>query len=286
MIGNKSNQICCNITIFLILLVFCFILPFNAIGQQAKPNAIINIETNKKPLKEIVQLISDQINTKIKIDSEWLDLPVSGKFQKVEVGSFFRRVLKGQNITVLYDESNNQIIIRSFSSSAFKTYNSLSDERNDGVDQISGVKLSDIKELRKKEAIDKQEYFSNPESIDQMSGMTLGEIASLREQEKEAKEIALNSPDSVDQMTGLLIAEINKLHEREKKEIEEYFTNPKSVDQISGLKVTEINNIRAIEAQKIEEYYSNPSSIDQMSGLTLDEIAKIREREKYLQNSN
>lgn len=244
----------------------------------------ISMDIRNQSLEDIVRLVSRQTGFKITVDNQWVGLSVSGNYKDVDVGSFFRRVLKGQNLSILYDDENKEIIVRMFGTKDLRSF--IVDVRGnkEAVDQISSMKLSDIKVHKEKEAEKIQKYYANPKSIDQMSGMTFEEIARLRERETREKNVYFANPDAIDQMSGITLEQINELRAWEAGEIKKYLSDSNSVDQMSGMLLSDVKALREREALEIQEYYANPNSIDQMSGLTFAEIAKIREREKKILN--
>ena len=66
-------------------------------------------------MAEIADLISKQLNYKILMDADLSRVTVTGKYDNITLQDFFsRRIFRGNNIIVLYDDDNRVIEISSF----------------------------------------------------------------------------------------------------------------------------------------------------------------------------
>ncbi len=72
----------------------------------------VTFEFNKVPMSAVAAQISTQLNYKVMMDDELASLPVSGIFHDVTLDEFFsRRIFRGKNIAILFDEAKHQVII-------------------------------------------------------------------------------------------------------------------------------------------------------------------------------
>jgi type II secretory pathway component GspD/PulD (secretin) len=63
---------------------------------------LITIETQQKPLKEVLQRIAGQTGYAFIFDSTWSNLPVSVRLEKANLQTGLRRVLAGVNHALIY----------------------------------------------------------------------------------------------------------------------------------------------------------------------------------------
>lgn len=106
-------------------------------------------------MAEIAGLISKQLNYKILMDEDLTTVTVSGKYDNVTLQDFFsRRIFRGNNIIVLYDDDNRVIEISSFGkknrmieynqTSYYKKINAASPEMDSSEIEIQpGIKRRD-----------------------------------------------------------------------------------------------------------------------------------------------
>jgi len=124
-----------------ILLVLFLLLPCSLFFcryqcQAAGPVGEVSLEVKEEPMHKVVQDIGRQLGYHVVIMDNWQKMPVSGKFTKVSVEEFFRRVLKGHNIFLTVDEKRRVIVVQAAGSRTLKA-NSSSQSRElspDGVE--------------------------------------------------------------------------------------------------------------------------------------------------------
>ena len=74
-----------------------------------------SFDLNGQSMAEIADLISKELNYKILMDEDLTKVTVSGKYDNITLQDFFsRRIFRGNNIIVLYDDDNRVIEISSF----------------------------------------------------------------------------------------------------------------------------------------------------------------------------
>lgn len=94
-----------------VLLLCCLTLFTPAFCQSD----LINFDLNDQSMAEVANLISKQLNYKILMDEELTKVTVSGKFYNVTLDDFFsRRIFRGTNIIVLYNDEKRMVKISSF----------------------------------------------------------------------------------------------------------------------------------------------------------------------------
>ncbi len=95
----------------IVTLLFCLV-PFTPAFCM---NNHFSFDLNGQSMAEVAGLISKQLNYKILMDEDLTKVTVSGKYENVTLQDFFsKRIFRGNNIIVLYDDDNRVIEISSF----------------------------------------------------------------------------------------------------------------------------------------------------------------------------
>ena len=107
LLPKNKKSICYRI----VPLLFC-LLPFTSAFCMDNH---FSFDLNGQSMAEIAGLISKQMNYKILMDEDLSTVTVSGKYDNITLQDFFsRRLFRGNNIIVLYDDDNRVIEISSF----------------------------------------------------------------------------------------------------------------------------------------------------------------------------
>jgi hypothetical protein len=215
--------------------------------MRLKINRLVSIEAEKRPLLEILAEISSQTQWTMVVDVRLADKTVSGNFQEVDIESFLKRSLKGENLIVLYNEENKSVDIRSFGAAKAMltiTPNPLPDKENQGK----------LQAMWKAEEKAYEEYLAHPDSVEPLTGVKLGSIRALHEAENKAYEEYITSPDAIEPLTGVKLSSIKALHEAENKAYEEYIASPDAVEPLTGVK---LSSIRATACRRKQSVMKN-----------------------------
>jgi hypothetical protein len=216
--------------------VFC-----SASTMGPREGMIISIDADKSRLKDVLSDIYRQTEWKIVLDESLTDSIITGTFKEIELESFLKRALKGENLIFLYDEEAKTIDVRVFG--ATETNRARAAEVSEDI-------LPDEKTLQALRAEENrifEEYISDPNSIEPLTGMTLGEIAALQAEEEKIHNAYISNPDSIEPLTGMTLGEISALHAAEQEIYEKYINDPSSVEVLTGISFAEIDALHAQE---------------------------------------
>jgi len=259
--------------------VFFAGVPANA-QERVEPEKLISIELEHQPLRLVIDEISKQSGYAVRVDEKIASTPVSGKFKEVTVDSFFQRALRGQNVSVLFDDKKGFVSVRSFGQKDSEVNYIVS--KNNGNGSFLSVDQQKIKQLHPLQERQIKEYENNPESVEPITGIKLADIRSLHaRQERQIKEYE-NNPESVEPITRIKLAEIELLHARQEREINEYKSNPKAVEPFTGMKLNDIKSLHARQERQIQEYENDPDAVEPLTGIRLSEIRALHKRQQQI----
>lgn len=84
-------------------------------GENSKgtnSEVVISMDIREKPLRVVLQDISELTGYQIKVSDDLLDIPISGIFTEATITNFLGRILKGRNIFILEDKLKKMITVR------------------------------------------------------------------------------------------------------------------------------------------------------------------------------
>ncbi len=246
------------------------------IQETKKKNIFISLKMKGEPLGTILDTISEQTGYVVKVDKKLANYPIYGNFDEVNIDVFFQRALRGQNISILFDDKKGYIFVRSFGEK---------DSRIDYVvSQGKGKSHSGdqekIKRLHALQLREIQEFESNPESVEPLTGIRLADIKSLQERQQRQIHEYENKPESVEPLTGVKLVDIKALHAQEERVLQEYEDNPKSIAPLTGVTLSTIKTLHARQIRQIEEYEDDPESVEPFTGIKLSDIRAMHERQQ------
>ncbi len=146
-----------------VALILCLI----TVAPAFSLNKRVNFEFSEQPMAEVANQISEQLDYTVLMDDEIAKVLVSGQFHDVTLDEFFsRRIFRGKNIVIMFDDNEQMVTIRSLGkkSSMTKYDQTGSTKLNTGLAKIDpmdqevqpGIKRRDVKQ-----------YISTIEPMDQ-----------------------------------------------------------------------------------------------------------------------
>lgn len=78
------------------------------------PMPRVNLDADGRSLQDVIHLVTLQSGVTVDVDKKWADLKVKGSYENVSLDEFFRRVLKGENYTILFDDLGKLVSVQSF----------------------------------------------------------------------------------------------------------------------------------------------------------------------------
>lgn len=245
-------------------------------GDNSSPLDDVKITLNLKdiPLKNVAEDIRRQTGYTVVFSESLVSVPVSGMYNEVSLDEFFRRALKGKNISVVTDTAEKLFVVKAFGD---KTIVALGDKISPEKlnEMVPGMDLT-FEELRQQEEANKlalDEALSNPDTIDPISGLSLGEVRKQEEENKAALDEALNNPETVVPHSGdLTMEQIREANAKNKEELARRMNDSNTVDPVTGMNLGELKRVEAENKRVLDEALKNPDTIDPMTGLTLREL--------------
>jgi|GEM_PF-3063846 len=266
----------------LYLMLFCMCLvPSGVTGAQAK---IAELNLNGALLKNVAFTISKETGYQIIINKDWAETTVSGSYRDVEIEQFFRRVLKGKNISIISNETEKKIVVRLFgdkrsdnliviSGVQHRKWENLPD---DAVDPLDGQKIAEIRRIQAEYEAQRERWMNDPDAVDPMDGQRISEIRMLQAKNDEAMAHWKNDPEAVDSMDGQKISEIRAIQAKNDAAIERWKDDPEAIDSMDGQKISVIRIIQAKNDTEMEKWRNDPNAVDPVDGQRMLEIRAIQ----------
>lgn len=248
-------------------------------------NKTIKLQCQAMPLKEVVDSISKQTGYTIHVESDLLTMPITGRFNDVEIGSIFRRIFRGKNISLLFSEKEKSCIVKTFGEKERKYYTT---GQAGSINALIGMPVKDLAVSQEKQLRAFREYSRNPDSVDSLTGLKLGEINASRQLQRETFIAQSQNAGSVDSLTGNTVGQLNRSHDQQRQEFLAYSEDVKSVDPIIDKKVVDVKKSHEMQRKAFQEYSNNPASVDPLTGLTLGQIraSQMKQRKEFEAGTN
>ncbi len=97
-----------NISFFIILFALCLIIVNTAYCLEKR----VSFDFNNQLMSDVARQISDQLHYKVLMDDDLATVRVTGHFDNVTLDDFFsKRILRGKNIVILFDDANHIVKI-------------------------------------------------------------------------------------------------------------------------------------------------------------------------------
>lgn len=240
-----------------LLVVFAVFFPVasNSTRVSDQPNSTnIHNQFSNISLVHALKEISKQTGYKFDIPEEWGSTTVLGTFVQVDIHDFFKRVLKGYNFVLIFDDLTQTVIVRDFGNSSGADFTASGAENNELstiVDPESGLLKEDLKKLHANQLKEMQLLESNPDAIDFMSGLTRLALQELNEQQVAEQKQVIQDGNAMDPMSGLTHKALQELYEQQIAGQKQATQEGSAIDPISGLPIAELKRLRE---QQLAEY--------------------------------
>jgi len=237
----------------------------------------INLSCRNMPLKEVVDSVYKQTGFTIHVEEDLLAMPITGKFNGMEVDSFFRRIFRGENVALLYSEKDKSCVVQTFGQKERKYYTAGKSEK---VNQLTDMRLNELEALQNEQRRAFQEFSQDALSVDPLTGMKLGDIRESQEWQRKVFLEYSENPDSVDPIVGKTLGGLKESQDQQRQAFQAYSENSESIDKLTGLSLGEMERSRDQQRQEFQRYSSNQESIDPLTGLTLGQIRASQEKQR------
>jgi hypothetical protein len=246
-------------------------------GVNNVPTPRITLSCKATPLKEVVDSVSKQTGYTIHVEESLLGMPITGDYKDIEITQLFKRIFRGENLSLLFAEKEKSCIVRTFGKKETKFYTA---GGGDKVDPMTGLTASELKEMQDEQRQAFIEYSQDPEAVDQLTGLKLADLREQQEEQRKAFIEQSQQPDAIDPLSGKTQGEIKQSQEEQEKAFREASENPETVDALTGLKIGEIKNFQEQQRQEFLRYSSDPNSIDPLTGMSLGQLHELQEQQR------
>ncbi len=231
--------------------------------SSSSSESVVTFELQDEALEDVSKKIYKQTGYKVFLQEEWKKFSVSGLYQNVTLENFFRRSLRGHNISCIVDYNAKSIHV------GFFGRKKKSKGLPKGVASYSNTELTTTEDdvLHRNQLEELREHLADPDSVDLMSGMKLSEIRRLHDAQEVELEEMRHSADAV---------EIKALHAVQLKELEEIKKSPDAVDVLSGMTLSQVKVIAEKQMVAHEKKKNDPARIiDVETGVTAGDLKKM-----------
>ena len=270
---TKYTNLTCVFMIVVVVQLFAFLIALSpACYAEFYEEKIVHLHGDQQILfYEVAQQISQQTGYKVFFDNNLKKETVFKISGDIPVDKLLKRLLRGKNYAVLFDEAKNNIIISSFGRKRQGNFVKV-DSANKTV-SINNSTLLKINNAIKKNQKRMAQQVKDEKSLDPVSGKSYVQI------EESLKKIAdrVKNPDAMDSVAGDLYSNINKVVKYNAMKMK---NDPDSIDPITKKKYREINT-------RIDAHKPHEEDIDPVTGKSYEEINSIISRNsKHLRNIN
>lgn len=276
--------------IIFVILGFC-LTSIDCLGVTVSSPSIplVTLEIYQQSLKDVIATVSKKIGYVIKIDERLSAELISGKYIEVPVESFFYRILRNQNVSIISNDQEKILIVKILGNKPRKYYVTGIDKSN--ASKTGLLTMQKFRKLQYEQAKGYQEYLVNPDSVDSIMGITLSSLHNTLESQAKDYYVYLNNPNSIDSISGFSLSEMHKAKEYQIKKYKEFLDNPDSIDSLTGHALSALHKARQHQLIEYKRYLNNSDNIDSVLGLNLSEIngnteRQLKEYKEYLNNPN
>ncbi len=249
-------------------------------SAPATARQTITLDLTRMPLKDAAAEIARQTGYAVAVEKQWGDIPVSGRFNGIEIETFFRRVLKKNNLSIVTDEQKKTITVRLFGSKEqadLLTAVPVSNMDSDG-EQLS--KYSSItRKVYQKLVSELAAWKNDPDSIDPMTGNNLARVRETYNEQVEELVRQQDDPTVIDPLSGKQLVRVRQDFEDQVNEMERLESSPETIDPFTGKSVAEIKNRYQEQVAALERWKRDPDAIDPMTGNKLSAVRRRYEEQ-------
>ncbi|HFD33047.1 MAG TPA: hypothetical protein ENJ28_10145 [Gammaproteobacteria bacterium] len=137
----------------------------------------ISMDIRGKPLRGVLEDISERTGYHVEVSDNLLDIPISGNFKNTTLTELLGRVLKGRNVFILEDNEAKLITVRTTLSEKEKVTTIFVE--NDTPASAENYSLRDLQEVQK--SLDKT-FNDNDRKIESSPGVLYQEVVDTQQQ--------------------------------------------------------------------------------------------------------
>lgn len=263
---------------YLVLTIYCMVALVvysgsgsNAIGAAAtEGHGLITVSAHGEPLGDVMKAVAIQTGYSIAIDERWKDFAVVGNFTNVTPGSFFNRVLRGKNLSIIYDDEKQTLFVHLFGEKETSYYQSVPGDLDGGA--LSGVHGSQNEEFL---------ALKTDPRFEDMSGMSNAERWDIHRQQNAMFARLKKDPAFSADQSGQTNAQRWQQHLQQHEQFLDRKSNQLSVD-LSGVSNQEKQSLHEKQNRMWEKLNNDPGGIEPLSGKSNAEIREVHKRQSEL----
>lgn len=245
-------------------LSWSLVIVLSCAGSGIAAEKLIDLDVDGKPLREVIGMIAQQTSYEIAIDAKWGDHPVSGKYDQVTVDDFFKRTLRGENISIIHNDADRKIVVRLFGQKMPVKYLSVSVGPDGSLKQKHLSQSEEFARLKE-----------DPDFVD-IGGATNAE--KWEKHRAQAEEHAREKTDpAFTDMSGMSNEEKWQEHAAQSRQHELMKKDPAFVD-MGGMKNEEVWQQHKTQAAAHEQMKNNPDFVDE-SGMRNADIREMHQKQ-------
>ncbi len=243
-------------------------------------------------LNDLLDDIFQQTGYTIVVSEQLSSVPVVGVYRDITVDDFLRRVLKKQNVSVLYDKKKKQVLVRgfgesirlgkdggSYSVSGQGGVSEGSAAPSEAVDPLSGIPVAELQEKQARQMEELRRRENDPDAVDPLSGMSLAELQAKQARQMEELKGRENDPDAIDVLGDIPVVELREKKSRQLEQLKKQQTDPEAIEPQSGLPYMQLNAKKARQLEQLKAREKDPGAVDPLSGIPLIELQEKQSRQ-------
>ena len=230
----------------------------------------ITVLVHGDSLGVVMKTISIQTGYSIAIDERWKDLAVVGEFTSVTPGVFFNRVLRGNNLSIIYDDEKQMMFVRLFGEKETSYYQVFPGDREGGA-------LSEMHGQQNEEFLAQK----TDSRFEDMSGMSNAERWDIHRQENAMFARLQNDPAISTDQSGQTNAQRWQQNQQQHEQFLDRKSNPLSVD-MAGVSNQVKESLHDKQNRMWEKLNNDPKNIEPLSGKSNAEIREVHKRQSEL----
>jgi len=250
------------------------------------PYVSVDLTGHAKSLNEILGQLTKQTGYKIEIPKDWDSLQVKGKFIDVPVEKFFRRIIRGQSISVMIDKKRKNIQVRSYQEGTLIGFVGKKIDLQDAlnstgcmIDPETGICKDQLADMQAKQIAQMERYKNNPNSIDPDTGIRYYDLRKLQEEQLRNLAAREKDPNAIDYETGLFNGDLRILQDEQILALEKNQNNPVAIDPQTGMAMSVLKRLQKQQICDLKKMKKEPTYIDPESGMFVRELEKIRKQQ-------
>lgn len=205
----------------LFILTLLLLLPLQAIAVETTEIAdeiYISASFKDTSLAEVLENLSEQTGYIFEIPEEWSDINASGEFVQTGLHTFFKRVLKEYNFSLIIDDQAKIVTAKDLGGTTATMHTApraRADEHSRGIAPEPGMLKKDLQDLHNAQLTEMWKQKEDLDGIDPMSNLTNSHLKELHRQQYGESERRIEDGSAVDPMSGMPLSELKRLHEQQ-----------------------------------------------------------------------